>query len=114
MSSMTGSHATFDRSSRAASSANGRKGGRGRQENGSGAKSGDTAAANAAGEMMTRVVSEPRGKRRTRSPEGFCPIRSGAKRTSQFERNGAMGMQVATATARYGDDNGGQSLKRNH
>ena len=36
----------------------------------------------------------------------------GLKRTeASAERNGALGMQVATATARYGDDSGGRSLK---
>jgi hypothetical protein len=79
-------------------------------------KSGDSqAAANAVGQMMTAAVSGGQ------QVEALAPDRlkaflpdtlGGLKRTeASAERNGALGMQVATATARYGDNSGGRSLK---
>ncbi len=79
-------------------------------------KSGDSqAAANAVGQMMTSAVSGGQ-KVEALAPDrlkGFLPdTLGGLKRTeASAERNGALGMQVATATARYGDESGGRSLK---
>lgn len=80
-------------------------------------KSGDTqAAANAVGQMMANAVSG--GQHVEALPpdrlKAFLPdTLDGLRRTeASAERNGALGMQVATATARYGDENpGGRSLK---
>ena len=117
MSSMTGSHATFDRNSEGGKLGQWAQGvAEAGKKMEAAQKSGDTsAAASAAGEMMTRAVSGAQ-KVEALAPErlkGFLPdTLGGLKRTeASSERNGAMGMQVATATARYGDDNGGQSLK---
>jgi hypothetical protein len=79
-------------------------------------KSGDTQAqANAMGQIMSGAVNggqqvEALAPDRLKS---FLPdTLGGMKRTDiSAERNGAMGMQVATASANYGDDSGGRSLK---
>ena len=117
MGSMTGTHATFDNSS-----AGGKLGqwAQGVAEAGkkleAAQKSGDTAAAaEAAGQMMTSAVSGGQ-KVEALAPDRlktFLPeTLGGLKRTEAgSERNGALGMQVATATARYGDDSSGHTLK---
>lgn len=79
-------------------------------------KSGDTqAAASAVGQMMSNAVSggQPVEALAPDRIKAFLPESlGGLKRTeASAERNGALGMQVATATARYGTDNGGPSLK---
>jgi len=79
-------------------------------------KSGDTqAAAGAVGQIVSSAVSGGQ-KVEALAPDrlkAFLPdTLAGLKRTeASAERNGALGMQVATATARYGDDSGGRSLK---
>ncbi len=122
MTGMTGydrtSHATFDTSSPAGKLGAWAQGmaAAGKQLD-SAQKSGDTqAAANAVGQMMANAVSggqqvEALAPDRLKS---FLPdTLGGLKRTeASAERNGALGMQVATATARYGDESpGGRSLK---
>jgi hypothetical protein len=79
-------------------------------------KTGDTqAAASAVGQMVSSAVSGGQ-QVEALAPDrlkGFLPdTLGGLKRTDAgAERNGALGMQVATATANYGDDSGGRSLK---
>jgi hypothetical protein len=79
-------------------------------------KSGDPQAqANAVGQMMASAVSGGQ-QVEALAPErlkGFLPdTLGGLQRTAaSSERNGALGMQVATATARYGNDSGGPTLK---
>lgn len=79
-------------------------------------KSGDTqGAANAVGQMMSRAVSggQPVEALAPARLKAFLPdTLGGLKRTeSSAERSGALGMQVATATARYGDEANGRALK---
>jgi Yip1 domain len=79
-------------------------------------KSGDTQAeANAVGQMMTGAVNGGQ-KVEALQPDrlkSFLPDSLGGLKRSDVsaERNGALGMQVATASASYGDGSGGQSLK---
>jgi hypothetical protein len=79
-------------------------------------KSGDKQAeARAVGEMMSGVANGGQ-QVEALTPDrlkGFLPdTLGGLKRTDvSAERNGAMGMQVATATANYADESGGRSLK---
>jgi hypothetical protein len=111
------SHATFDRNSPAGQLSQWAQGvaAAGKQLEAA-QKSGDSqAAANAVGQMMTSAVSGGQ-KVEALAPDrlkGFLPdTLGGLKRTeASAERNGALGMQVATATARYGDESGGRSLK---
>jgi hypothetical protein len=79
-------------------------------------KSGDTqGAANAVGQMMSRAVSggQPVEALAPDRLKAFLPdTLAGLARTeSSAERSGALGMQVATATARYGDNSNGRALK---
>lgn len=111
------SHATFDTNSPAGKLGKWAEGmaAAGKQLE-SAQKSGDTqSAANAVGQMMASAVSGGQ------QVEALAPDRlkaflpdtlGGLKRTeASAERNGALGMQVATATARYEDGSGGRSLK---
>jgi len=111
------SHATFDTNSPAGQLGQWAQGmaAAGKQME-SAQKSGDPqATANAVGQMMSSAVSGGQ-KVEALAPDrlkGFLPdTLGGLKRTeASSERNGALGMQVATASARYGDDSGGHSLK---
>lgn len=111
------SHATFDTNSPAGKLGQWAQGmaAAGKQLE-SAQKSGDPQAeANAVGQMVSSAVSGGQ------QVEALAPDRlkaflpdtlGGLKRTeASAERNGALGMQVATATARYGDGSGGRSLK---
>ena len=114
---MNGSHATFDRNSAAGQLGQWAQGmaAAGKQLE-SAQKSGDAQAqANAVGQLMTGAVN---GGQKVEALEpdrlkSFLPDTLGGLKRSEVsaERNGALGMQVATATANYGDDSGGQSLK---
>jgi hypothetical protein len=113
---MNGSHITFDRDGTAGKLGKWAQGmAAASKELEAAQKSGDAQGeAKAVGEMVSGTLNaQPIEALAPDRLKGFLPdTLGGLKRTDvSAERNGAMGMQVATATANYGDDSGGRSLR---